>query len=193
MFSAAIRKKEPEMKFLIEYIRRDEWSPYVAGILLGVVGVLAVWLSDSLLGASGAFENLAGMIGKAVAPAAFDNLYWNFVMPPGLSWSLVLFIGTILGGFVGAATSGTLLWGKKNAANSDEQWKRIFGPQTWKRWLVAFIGAVILEYGAGIAGGCTSGLAISGGMLLAPAAFLFIAAMFISGIITALIVYRARY
>jgi uncharacterized membrane protein YedE/YeeE len=193
MFSAAIRKKEPEMKFLIEYIRKDEWSPYVAGILLGVVGVLAVWLSDSLLGASGAFENLAGMIGKAVAPAAFDNLYWNFVMPPGLSWSLVLFIGTILGGFVGAATSGTLQWGKKNAANSDEQWKRIFGPQTWKRWLVAFIGAVILEYGAGIAGGCTSGLAISGGMLLAPAAFLFIAAMFISGIITALIVYRARY
>ena len=114
-------------------------------------------------------------------------------MPPGLSWSLVLFFGTIIGGFVGAATSGTLLWGKKNAANSDEQWKRIFGPQTWKRWLVAFIGAVILEYGAGIAGGCTSGLAISGGMLLAPAAFVFIAAMFGSGIITALIVYRARY
>ncbi|MFN2234267.1 MAG: YeeE/YedE thiosulfate transporter family protein [Anaerolineales bacterium] len=181
------------MKFLIDYIRKDEWSPYIAGILLGVVGILAVWLSDSLLGASGAFENLAGLIGKAVAPAIFDNLYWNFVMPPGLSWSLVLFIGTIFGGFVGAASSGTLLWGKKNAANSDEQWKRIFGPQTWKRWLVAFIGAVILEYGAGIAGGCTSGLAISGGMLLAPAAFLFIAAMFISGIITALIVYRARY
>ena len=181
------------MKFLIDYIRKDEWSPYVAGILLGVVGILAVWLSDSLLGASGAFENLAGMIGKAVAPAVFDNLYFNFVMPPGLSWSLVLFLGTIIGGFVGAATSGTLLWGKKNAANSDEQWKRIFGPQTWKRWLVAFIGAVILEYGAGIAGGCTSGLAISGGMLLAPAAFLFIAAMFVSGIITALIVYRARY
>jgi hypothetical protein len=181
------------MKALIDYIRKDEWSPYVAGVLLGLVGILAVWLSDSLLGASGAFENLAGMVGKAVAPAAFDNLYFNFVMPPGLSWSLVLFIGTVLGGFVGAATSGTLLWGKKNMANSDEQWKRIFGSQNWKRWLLAFVGAIILEYGAGIAGGCTSGLAISGGMLLAPAAFLFIAAMFASGIVTALIIYRARY
>jgi hypothetical protein len=181
------------MKILMDYIRKDEWSPYVAGVLLGVVGILAVWLSNSLLGASGAFENLAGMIGKAVAPAAFDNPYFNFVMPPGLSWSLVLFFGTIVGGFVGAATSGTLLWGKKNAANSDEQWKQIFGPQNWKRWLVAFVGAIILEYGAGIAGGCTSGLAISGGMLLAPAAFLFIGAMFASGIITAMIVYRARY
>ena len=181
------------MKAVIDYIRRDEWSPYVAGILLGVVGILAVWLSDSLLGASGAFENIAGMIGKAVSPALFDNLYFNYVMPPGISWSLVLFFGTILGGFVGAATSKTLLWGKKNAANSDEQWKRIFGPETWKRWILAFIGAVILEYGAGIAGGCTSGLAISGGMLLVPAAFLFIATMFVAGIITTFLIYRSRY
>jgi uncharacterized membrane protein YedE/YeeE len=134
-----------------------------------------------------------GMIGQGLNIPAFDNLYFNFIMPPGLSWSLVLFIGTFFGGLIGAATSGTLLWGKKNAANSDEQWKRIFGPQNWKRWILAFIGAIILEYGAGIAGGCTSGLAISGGMLLAPAAFLFIAAMFASGIVTALIVYRARY
>jgi uncharacterized membrane protein YedE/YeeE len=181
------------MKKILAYIKKDEWSPYVAGILLGVVGILAVWLSDSLLGASGAFENLVGMIGQGLNIPAFDNLYFNFIMPPGLSWSLVLFIGTFFGGLIGAATSGTLLWGKKNAANSDEQWKRIFGPQNWKRWILAFIGAIILEYGAGIAGGCTSGLAISGGMLLAPAAFLFIAAMFASGIVTALIVYRARY
>jgi hypothetical protein len=181
------------MKTIIAYIKKEEWSPYVAGILLGVVGILAVWLSDSLLGASGAFENFAGMLGKTVAPAAFDNIYFNFIMPPGLNWSLVLFIGTILGGLIAAATSGTLLWGKKNAANSDEQWKRIFGPQTWKRWLIGFIGAVILEYGAGIAGGCTSGLAISGGMLLAPSAFIFIGAMFASGIVTALVIYRSRY
>jgi len=181
------------MKKMIAYIKKDEWSPYVAGILLGIVGILAVWLSDSLLGASGAFENLAGMIGQGLNIPAFDNLYFNFIMPPGISWSLVLFIGTIFGGLIAAATSKTLLWGKKNAANSDEQWKRIFGPQTWKRWLLGFIGAIILEYGAGIAGGCTSGLAISGGMLLAPAAFIFIGAMFATGIVTTLIIYRARY
>ncbi|NOY98349.1 MAG: YeeE/YedE family protein [Chloroflexi bacterium] len=181
------------MKTIIAYIRKEEWSPYVAGILLGIVGILAVWLSDSLLGASGAFENLAGMIGKAVAPNLFDNLYFNFVMPPGFNWSLMLFIGTFFGGMLGAFTSGTLLWGKKDAANPDEQWKRIFGPQTWKRWLWGFIGAIILEYGAGIAGGCTSGLAISGGMLLAPAGYIFIAAMFASGIVTAMIIYRKRY
>jgi uncharacterized protein len=181
------------MKQIMNYIRKDEWSPYVAGMLLGVVGVLAVWLSNSLLGASGAFENLAGMIGKAVSPALFDNLYFNYIMPPEITWSVILLVGIFFGGMLGAATSGTLKWGKKDSANSDEQWKSIFGPQTWKRWVLAFIGAIILEYAAGIAGGCTSGLAISGGMLLAPSAFLFIAGMFASGIVTALIIYRRRY
>jgi hypothetical protein len=181
------------MKFILNYIRKETWSPYVAGVLLGLVGILAVWLSDSLLGASGAFENLAGMIGKALAPAAFDNLYFNFIMPPGITIGVILLVGIFFGGMIGAATSGTLKWGKKDAANGDEQWKRTFGPQIWKRWLLAFVGAIILQYAAGIAGGCTSGLAISGGMLLAPAAFLFIMGMFASGILTALIIYRGRY
>ena len=181
------------MQRILAYIRRDEWSPYVAGILLGVVGVLSVWLSNSLLGASGAFENVVGMIGKAIAPSAFDNLYFNFIMPPGVTTGVILVVGMFFGGMLAAATSGTLKWGKKDAANSDAQWKSVFGPQVWKRWVVAFVGAIILEYAAGIAGGCTSGLAISGGMLLAPAAFLFIAGMFASGILTALVIYRRRY
>ena len=126
------------MKFVLNYIRREEWSPYVAGTLLGIVGIAAVWASHNLLGASGAFENVAGMIGKAIAPAAFDNMYFNFIMPPGITTGVILVIGLFFGGMVGAATSGTLQWGKKGSTNSDDQWKRIFGPQTWKRWLLAF-------------------------------------------------------
>jgi uncharacterized membrane protein YedE/YeeE len=177
------------MSQIIQYIRREEWSPYVAGALLGVVGVLAVALSNSLLGASGAFENIAGLIGKAVAPKLFDNLYFNFIMPPGITWGVILLVGVFFGGMLGAWTSGTL----KLRWNDDPLWQKIFGRQTWKRWALGFVGAIVLEYGAGIAGGCTSGLAISGGMLLAPAAYIFIAGMFISGIVTALVVYRGRY
>ena len=111
-------------------------------------------------------------------------------MPTGITWAVVLLFGVMIGGALGALSSRT--W-KIRWNTDDVQWKVIFGPQLWKRWLIAFFGAIILEYGAGIAGGCTSGLAISGGMLLAPAAFLFIAAMFASGILTALLVYRRKY
>ncbi len=181
------------MSHIVNYIRKDEWSPYIAGTLLGIVGILAVWLSSSTLGASGAFENVTGMIGQAVAPGLFSNMYFNYIMPPEITWNVILLVGVFFGGLLGAATSGTLKWGKKDSANSDAQWKSVFGPQVWKRWLLAFVGAIILEYAAGIAGGCTSGLAISGGMLLAPSAFLFIAGMFASGIVTAMIIYRKRY
>jgi hypothetical protein len=177
------------MNGLIKGFRKDLWSPYVAGVLLGVVGVLAVWLADSLLGGSGAFESVAGWIGKALAPQTFNNMYFNFIMPPGITWGVVLLIGVIIGGGLGALSSGT--W--KISNNADPQWRAIFGPQAWKRWVIVFFGAIILEYGAGIAGGCTSGLLISGGMLLTPAAFIFMAAMFASGIVTTLIVYRGRY
>ena len=177
------------MQAVLNYFRKEEWSPYVAGGLLGVVGVLAVALSHSLLGASGSFENLAGMIGKALAPKLFDNLYFNYIMPPGLNWQLILLVGVFFGGMLGAWSARTwkLRW------VPDKQWSAVFGPERWKRWGVAFVGAIVLEIGAGIAGGCTSGLAISGGMLLAPAAFLFIAGMFVSGILTSLVIYRGRY
>jgi uncharacterized membrane protein YedE/YeeE len=178
------------MNWIVKQFRKDTWSPYVAGILLGIVVILAVVLVNTLLGASGAFENLAAYIGKVINPS---NMYFKYIMPPGITWGVVLLVGVFFGGMLGAATSRTLKWGKKDAANSDVQWKRVFGPQTWKRWVLGFLGAIVLEYGAGIAGGCTSGLLISGGSLLVPAAFLFMGGMFASGIITALIVYRKRY
>jgi uncharacterized protein len=177
------------MNWLTKQIQKEEWSPYAAGILLGFVGILTVVLSSKLLGASGGFENAAGAIGKVVAPNAFNNTYFNFVMPAGLTYSVVLLVGVFFGGMLGAFSSHTF----KFRTMDDEQWKKVYGPQLWKRWLLLFVGAIILEYAAGIAGGCTSGLAISGGMLLAPAAFLFIAGMFSSGILTALVVYGKRF
>jgi uncharacterized membrane protein YedE/YeeE len=181
------------MDWIRKQFGKETWSPYVAGILLGIVVILGVVLSKALLGASGAFENLAGIIGKAVAPKVFSTMYFDYIMPPVITWGVFLLIGVFFGGMLGAASSKTLKWGKKDAANSDPQWKRIFGPQTWKRWVLGFLGAIVLEYGAGIAGGCTSGLLISGGSLLVPAAFIFMGGMFASGIITALIVYRKRF
>jgi uncharacterized protein len=184
------------MNSIVQYVKKEEWSPYVAGILLGIVGIVGVVLANSLLGASGAFESVAGLIGKKIAPALFSNTYWGIagtrmtpVMRPEITYSVILLVGVFFGGMLGALSSRTF----KIRFNDSEQWKKIFGPQPWKRWVIAFFGAILLEYAAGIAGGCTSGLAISGGMLLAPAAFLFIAGMFTSGILTTMIVYRRNY
>jgi uncharacterized protein len=184
------------MKRITAFISQDMWSPYLAGILLGIVGLLTVLLANTLLGASGAMESIVGLIGKKIAPSLFSNIYWGEVggraMPvirPEITWSVILLVGIIFGGTLAALSSRSF----KFRFNDDAQWKRIFGPQPWKRWVLGFIGAMIVEYGAGIAGGCTSGLAISGGMLFVPAAFLFMAGFMVTGIITILVIYGRRY
>lgn len=54
-----------------------------------------------------------------------------------------------------------------------------------KRYAAAFFGGVILIYGARMAGGCTSGHGISGGLQLAVSSWIFFIAMFASGVVTA--------
>jgi uncharacterized protein len=174
------------MNWLKQQIGKELWSPYVAGVLLGIVGILTVVLAHALLGASGGFENVASYIGKAISP---ENTYFKYMMPASITYPVVLLVGVFFGGMLGALSSRTL----KFRTMDDEQWKKAFGKQTWKRWMLLFVGGIIVEFAAGIAGGCTSGLAISGGMLLAPAAFVFIGGMFASGIVTAMIVYGKKF
>ncbi len=72
----------------------------------------------------------------------------------------------------------------------DSQWREVFGESVAVRWAVVFFGTALIQYAAGLAGGCTAGLAVSGGAVLAPGAFLFIVGMFAGGIPVAWLLYR---
>lgn len=167
-------------------LKQEEWSPYVAGAILGLVVVFALLLTGQVPGSSGAFQNLAAFVAKPLFP---ENFFFNFLMPPGITWQVWLLVGMFIGAMASAMLAG--VW--KLDPNPDKQWKKVFGPQPWKRWAVAFFGGIVVEFAAGIAGGCTSGLAISGSVQLAPAAFLFMGGMFIGGIPTALLIYGKKY
>lgn len=184
------RENEQQRSWFVTQLRKEHWSPYAAGVLLGVTCILTVLMAQRTLGASSAIASISSTIVNEAAPAVAGNsMYFKFLMPPGFNWEIALLVGVFIGGMLGAISSGTfrLRW------NDDPTWNKVFGAARWKRFVIGFLGAVILQYGAGIAGGCTSGLAISGGMLMAPSAFIFMAGMFISGILMAFLVYRRRY
>ncbi len=166
-------------------------SPYVAGALFGLLTALSGAVAKQMLGASASFVSAAGLILQNFAPALADNMYFKFVMPPSVSWQMLLMVGVIIGAFAAAVIMGD--FGLRWTPGPDPQWKAVFGPSRIKRAAIVFVAGIILEFGARLAGGCTSGLAVSGGVQLSPAAFVFMAAIFISGIPTAMLLYRNRY
>ena len=170
---------------------RSPASPYVAGAIFGLLTALSGVLAKQMLGASASFVSAAGLILQSVAPALVDNMYFKFVMPPSVSWQMVLMVGTVLGAFVAALLMGDFKF--RWLPGPDPQWKAVFGPSRIKRALIVFVSGVIIEFGARLAGGCTSGLAVSGAIQLSPAAFIFMGALFASGIPTALLLYRRKY
>jgi hypothetical protein len=135
------------------------------------------------LAVSGAFDKLAAYAGRGLFP---ESQYYAHVMQPGIVWP----VWVVLGIFIGAYASAKLSGRANKRWLPETQWPARFGARRAPRLAVAFLGALLVQVGAGIAGGCTSGLAISGGALMAPAAFLFMAGMFGAGIPTAWLWYR---
>src|ERR1022692_1030705 len=151
------------------------WSPYVAGVGLGLVVTVSMALFGHRLSGAGAYQHLSGFLGQRMAP---HSVYWGHVVPTGLTWDVLVLIGSILGAFVAAKLGGEFAV----RTMPDRQWAAVFGPSVARRWLLAFVGSLLTEFGGGIAGGCTASLAVSGGAVLAPGAFVFMAGMFAAGI-----------
>lgn len=168
-----------------DLLRAKEWNPYLSGALLGSVVAVSAIVCGRPLAASGAFDKLAAYPGSALFGGA---QYYQFVMSPGINWQVWMIFGLLIGSFAASKFSGEV----RVRWLPDTQWEDRFGTSRKVRFIVAFIGAVLVQFGAGIAGGCTSGLAISGGAVLAPGAFVFMAGMFLGGIPTALLWYRGR-
>ena len=166
-------------------LRQKEWSPYLAGAGLGLTAAISLSLFGKRLSGAGAWQHLSGYVGRLFAG---DGLYWSRVMPTGLTWEVLLLSGTFLGALVAALLSGSF----RLRAMPDSQWTLAFGPSVIKRWAIVFAGTALLEFAAGVAGGCTASLAISGGATAAPGAFLFMAGMFGGGIPAAWLIYRGK-
>jgi len=162
---------------------RHPWSPYVAGIGLGLVVTVSMAIFGHRLSGAGAYQHLSGFVGRPLAPS---SMYWRTVVPTGVTWDVLVLVGSILGAFVAARLAGEFAV----RTMPDRQWVEVFGPSVARRWLLAFAGSLLTEIGGGVAGGCTASLAVSGGAVLAPAAFVFMLGMFGGGIPTALLIYR---
>jgi hypothetical protein len=154
-------------------------DPYLAGVGLGLVLLAAFVLTGRGLGASGAFASSAAGSVAAVAPQrAAANAYFARYLGgdgPWHEWLLFEIAGVIAGGFLSALLAGRVRFAIGR------------GPRLGRapRLLYASIGGAVMGCGAVLARGCTSGLALTGGALLAVGSWLFVIAAFAAGYVAA--------
>lgn len=177
------RQTSVSRRGLVATLRAPSWSPFAAGTVLGLVVAVSQVRYARPIAVAGAFDKLAAYLGRWLFPG---SQYYAHIMQPGIVWP----VWVVLGIFIGAYASAKLSGSANKRWLPETQWQARFGATRMPRLVIAFLGAALVQFGAGIAGGCTSGLAISGGALLAPAAFLFMLGMFAAGIPTAWLWYR---
>jgi len=162
---------------------RPYWSPYLAGLGLGLTLLATYIVMGHGLGASGAFTQAAASLTARVAPEyAEKNSYLTAWLEDGFftSWIVVEVLGVLVGGFIGGWTAGRLRFAVEGSARVGRG----------KRLVLALLGGIVVGFGARVAQGCTSGLALSGSAALALGAWVFTLAFFAGGFGTAWFVKR---
>lgn len=152
-------------------------NPYLAGVGIGVVLLAAFVIMGRGLGASGAFSTVVSVAASGVAPGAaasneaFAGYLGDGTTSPFASWILIEIMGVVLGGLGSARLAGRFRIATERGPRVSAKSRLIF----------AFAGGTLMGFGARLARGCTSGLALTGGALLAPGAWLFIGTAFAAG------------
>lgn len=162
-------------------LARASWNPYLVGAGIGLLSWAVFALVDSPLGITTALSQVsaAACLPIAGAEAMAQNPYWAKHMPKW-DYGTLFLIGTALGALASALAGRTA-----RIETVPQVWRERFGPSRSKRLLAAFVGGMIIMYGARMAGGCTSGNGLSGSLQLALSGWTFFLTMFIAGVLTA--------
>jgi len=172
-------------------LRKDRWSPYWVGSGIGVLSWVTFAWMEQALGVSTTMVRATGAIERVVVPSHVEsNAYFVKYLgtaaepKPVFEWQFALVVMLFFGAFLAARLAGSRFREEVPAL-----WAWRFGPNKWVRYGGAFLGGVILLFGARLAGGCTSGHGISGGLQLAVSSWAFFISMFVSGVVTALLLF----
>ena len=162
------------------------WSPYAAGVVIGLLQIPTFLLMDTALGASSSFVTVGAHIAALLDPAAERIKYFSSHMWGAKNWwQVAVVVGIGIGAFISMRLSGT------RRQTISPVWARTMGTSTlMTRAPVAFVGGFVALLGARMAGGCTSGHGISGMAQLSVGSTIAVAAMFAGGILMATLLRR---
>jgi hypothetical protein len=153
----------------------------IAGTGIALLNTFIFSYFDRPIGASTFFPYVADNIFGAV-----NNDYFKQISKSG-SWEVLFLAGGLLSGLL-----ISLLRKDFRIRMIHDNWEKYKGNNFGKRAFWAFFGGFILIFGARMAGGCTSGHVISGGMQLAFSSLLFALFVFAGLLLTGKFFYTKK-
>lgn len=189
-----------------DFFLMRQWGWKTSGTALGLIIVLAVVLVKP--------------IGISTQYVIFDGILWNTVnseitqadtsakhgykstnqylnksggkyakaIAEPINYGVVFILSMIFGGFLASKLRASR--DRKNQSIELLTQQQRFGTSIVKRYSAAFIGGLLVLFGARLAGGCTSGHMMSGMMQTSYSAYVFTLGVFAVAIPTALLLYR---
>jgi len=145
----------------------------IAGTGIAILAAIIFHFDDRPIGASTFFPYVADNVFGAV-----HNDYFKQISKPG-SWEVLFLAGGLLSGLV-----ISLIRKDFKIRMIHDNWEKYKGNNFGKRAFWAFFGGFILIFGARMAGGCTSGHVISGGIQLAASSLAFAVFVFAGLLLT---------
>lgn len=151
------------------------------GILFGLLGATSIALFGPI-GVSGTYPRFVGAIADLLLPGSAAATPYLAKMGRFLGPESMIVVGLLIGGFLASRLGHAARAGRRapkvEIIHAHESTRS-------RRYAGAFIGGVLIVFGARLAGGCTSGHIISGITQLSLSGFAFGAGVFATGILTA--------
>ncbi len=169
------------------------WSPYLAGVLLGILAVISVIATTKLLGkthylgASTTFVRAASLVENKIAPDHVASNKYFTETKVKVDWQFMLVFGIFLGALISSIIDKSF-----KIESVPPTWEEYFGPSIGKRAIGAFAGGIVAMVGARMADGCPSGHGLSGMMQLSASSFVALAMFFGVGVLVAGMFYKRR-
>ncbi len=160
------------------------WSPYIVGVGIGIMVWLSFLLSNKAIGCSTAYARTFGMLERLFLGKKVNNKPYYKKFIPKIDWEWMLVLGIVFGAFLSSIISGSF-----RVEMVPLVWEQNIGSSYIVRFTFALIGGILLGFGARMAGGCTSGHAISGTIQLAVSSWLALIFFFVGAILAGLLIY----
>ncbi len=169
----------------MEFLTQVRWSPYAAGIGIGILSWFSFLISRKAIACSTTFSKLSGMIERLFRGNKVKEKPYYRKIGLTVDWQMMLVTGIVIGSLISALLSGDFRWQWVPSV-----WAAAFGSDALLRVMVAMLGGICLGFGARWAGGCTSGHGISGTLQLAVSSWISVVCFLSGGILTAHVIFK---